>query len=114
MEEKIGYAVITIEDYKELVGDNVMLENQKNDLLDEVADLKDKYEELRGVIAKKIRAKENYHFKNVELKQEEVIEDYHYNCIKKEFYDYEMCDENYIKSVIIDYKLNQEEGEIDE
>lgn len=107
MEEKIGYALITTEEYRELIEENKRLDLYNDDLLDEIADLKNKYKELKGRIAKIIKNEEHYHFKNVEVKNGDVLDDYHYSNIKNAFTRYGIFEEKYIKAVILDFKAEQ-------
>lgn len=50
MENKIGYAYISLEDYKELIEDRVMLENINENLENELNNVKKEYENVEKTI----------------------------------------------------------------
>lgn len=108
MEEKIGYAVISIEDYKELVEDNIALENWKNDLLDEKNKLKKELKELKSFIASKIFRDEEYHLEQIIIEGGEVRRDYHFNYIQTAFHEYGIIDINFIDEGIKQYFIDRE------
>ena len=74
MENKIGYAYISLEDYKELIEENKNLENENEKLENEINDLTRIYASVENTICEKIYNNEKYYLENFD-----GIGGYHYN-----------------------------------
>lgn len=113
MENKIGYAYISLEDYKELVEDKVMLENINENLENELSNVKKEYENIEKTICDKVYENEDYHIKHYD-----GVGQYKHNELVKEFqrYGYIGLDKinELIQSLVERYKVEHEQEESDE
>lgn len=64
MENKIGYAYISLEDYRELIEENERLKYENEILECNINDLKKEYENVEKTICDKIYNSENYRIEN--------------------------------------------------
>lgn len=80
MENKIGYAYISLEDYKELIEENKNLENENERLENEINDLTRIYASVENTICEKIYDNEKYYLENFD-----GIGEYYYNELVKAF-----------------------------
>lgn len=113
MENKIGYAYILLEDYKELIEDKVMLENINENLENELSNVKKEYENVEKTICDKIYNSENYM-----IEKYDGIGQYHHNKLMTEFqiYGYISLDKinELIQSLVERYKVEHEQEGSDE
>lgn len=103
MENKIGYAVITTQEYKELIEDNV----NKAECIKELNDVAFKRNSINGKLEKyffdRLSDKESYHLENM---KECNPEDYHYQELYKCFLEIGIDDVQYIHTSIMTMKHN--------
>lgn len=113
MENKIGYAYISLEDYKELIEDKVTLENINENLENELSNVKKEYENIEKTICNKVYENEDYHIKHYD-----GVGQYHHNELMKEFqrYGYIGLDKinELIQSLVERYKVEHEQEGSDE
>lgn len=109
MENKIGYAYISLEDYKELIEDNVILKKTNDDLTNQVAKLVVEYELVEKTISDEIYNSEKYMIKGYDGPGE-----YYHNHLVSAFQKrgYVSLDKinELISSLIKRYKEEQEES----
>ena len=103
MDNKIGYAYILLEDYKELIQDNERLKNL-------TVQIKKEYESVEKTILNKVYEDEGYYIKNYDGKGE-----YYHNELAKKFqyYGYISLDKinNLIEQLLEKYKKENEVNE---
>lgn len=109
MENKIGYAYIALEDYKELIKDNERLDYYCDELKNETNKVIEEYASVEKAICEFIYKAETYHIKNYDG----VGSYYHnelVNCFQK--YGYISLDKinNLIKSLVERYNKEQEKN----
>lgn len=113
MENKIGYAYISLEDYKELIEDKVMLENINENLENELSNVKKEYENIEKTICNKVYENEDYNIKHYD-----GVGQYHHNELMKEFqrYGYIGLDKinELIQYLVERYKVEHEQEGSDE
>lgn len=103
MEDNIGYAVITIREYKKLIEDNINKENCVKEL-NEAAFKRNKInEKLEEYFFDRLLDTEKYHFENVKIYNPT---DYHYQKIYKCFLEIGIDDVQYIHTSIMTMKHN--------
>ena len=93
MEDKIGYAVITTNEYKYLIEEN----NKKDEIMSELREInkkkQEKYEIYENLFLKQLIENEEYHLTN--MKNIDVT-DYHYQQLFNEFLKIRITDVEYI------------------
>lgn len=113
MENTIGYAYISLEDYKELIEDKVTLENINENLENELSNVKKEYENIEKTICNKVYETEDYN-----IKYYDGVGQYHHNELMKEFqrYGYIGLDKinELIQSLVERYKVEHEQEGSDE
>ena len=113
MENKIGYAYISLEDYRELIEENERLKYE-NDILEcKTNDLKKEYENIEKTICDKIYNSENYM-----IEKYDGIGEYYHKQLFGEFqkYGYMSFDKinELISSLVERHKEEREEKEDEE
>lgn len=113
MENKIGYAYISLEDYKELIEDKVTLENINENLENELSNVKKEYENIEKTICNKVYGNEDYYINHYD-----GVGQYNHNELVKEFqrYGYIGLDKinELIQSLVERYKVDHEQEGSDE
>lgn len=85
MDNKIGYAYISLEEYKELIQDNERLKILVNSIQSEMVQIKKEYESVEKAILNKVYESEGYYIRNYDNKGEY----YHNELVKKfQYYGY--------------------------
>lgn len=109
MENKIGYAYISLEDYKELIEDNVTLKQINDDLSNQLDKIEAEYEIIEKTISDEIYNNERYMIKGYDGPGE-----YYHNQLVSAFQKrgYVSLDKinELISSLIKRYKEEQEES----
>ena len=109
MENKIGYAYISLEDYKELIEDNVTLKQINDDLFNQLDKIGTEYEIIEKTISDEIYNSERYMIKGYDGPGE-----YYHNKLVSAFQKrgYVSLDKinELISSLIKRYKEEQEES----
>lgn len=95
MENKIGYAYISLEDYKELIENNKSLENIIKELQHELNTIKNEYTNIENKICEKIY--DNYDYL---LESYDGINQYYHNKLVEEFQRYGYCSFDKINELI--------------
>ena len=83
MDNKIGYAYISLEEYKELIQDNERLKILVNSIQSEMVQIKKEYESVEKTILNKVYKDENYYIKIYDGKGE-----YYHNELVKRIQSY--------------------------
>lgn len=113
MENKIGYAYISLEDYRELIEENERLKYENEILECKTNDLKKEYENVEKTICNKI-----YNSVNYMIGKYDGIGEYYHNQLFDEFqkYGYMSYDKinELIQSLVERYKEEREEKEDEE
>lgn len=110
MDNKIGYAYISLEDYKELIQDNEQLKNLVDSIQSEMIQIKKEYESVEKTILNKVYEGEGYYIKNYDGKGEY----YHNELVKKfQYYGYISLDKINIlvEQLLEKYKKENEVNE---
>ena len=108
MENKIGYAYISLEDYRELIEENERLKYENEILECNINDLKKEYENVEKTICDKIYNSENYMIE----KYDEIGEYYHRELFEEfQKYGYMSSDKinELISSLVKRHKEEREE-----
>lgn len=104
IENKVGVAVITTEEYKKLIKNECYIE----ELEEEICKKDNQISQLIEKIAVQIEIKNNYEIGKLEMKDGNFVKDnYGYNELKKEFYAYGIKDENCINKKIKEFYDNR-------
>lgn len=83
MDNKIGYAYISLEEYKELIQDNERLKILVNSIQSEMVQIKKECESVEKIILNKVYKDEKYYIKKYNGKGE-----YYHNELVKKIQDY--------------------------
>lgn len=101
MENKVGYAYISLEDYKQLILDNKKLEEENKEI-------KNQYESIENAILDKIYNDSTYY-----LEKYDRDGDYYYNKLEEKIKNYGYIGRDKINNMIkkLVEKCKNEEGE---
>ena len=111
MENKIGYAYIALEDYKELIKENERLDYYCDELRNETNKVIEEYASIENKICEFIYKAEKYHLKNYKN-----VGDYYHNELVKCFQNYGYISLDKINILIKDLveRFNKEQEENNE
>lgn len=108
MENKIGYAVITTEEYKELIKDNMKQEKHIRKLKEVKEEEEGIHKKLEEYFFKRLANSESYHLENMQVCNPT---DYHYQQLYKCFLEIGIDNAQYIHLSIETLKENFDNGE---
>lgn len=116
MEDKIGYAVIKIDDYKEMI----IKDKEKDELIKilkvEIEEKEEQLNNIKNKIKTRIYKSNDYEFRNLKFEDNEFdIKEYNYRELENDFYELGITDKDEIYSIILElYNKKQEERKNEE
>ena len=111
MEDKIGYAVIKIDDYKEMIMENKEKDEMIKILKMEIEEKEELLSNIKNKIKQRIYKLSDYEFRNLEISNDKLdIKKYNYKELENDFYELGIIDKDEIYSIILElYNKKQEE-----
>ena len=111
MEDKIGYAVIKIDDYKEMIVEDKEKDEMIKILKMEIEEKEEQLSNIKNKIKQRIYKSSDYEFRVLEILNDKLdIKNYNYRELENDFYELGITDKDEIYSIILElYNKKQEE-----
>ena len=109
MENKIGYAMITINEYRELVLKEKELELVIDDCETQISKLKERYGRIEEFVLNKLYKDNSWSISHLEFEDGEIKKEYYFRELFDEFMKVGITDAMFIEEKIIEFNKRYEE-----